>query len=360
MPRASKRQPPASRSVRSGRTPARVLACDNSHDDSLAGLLAATGSVCWEGSARPPVCDRLEPANGGFLGQPASRLIGRPWTGFVHAGDRIRVARFFARLPRIPLPASIEYRLGTPATAPRWVRHTILGRRAQAPGRPFHGVLTDISPLKHLELENLRVSEREQNRIGQDLHDDLCQVLAGLSCLTRVLENRLVSRVPEIDNLREINRQMVDAMERTRALTHGLFPAHMKSGDLRSTFNELAQQVQVRFGVTVTTRFSGTLPMHQPAEVLQVYRIAQESISNAIRHGQARHIRLALQRRRATMQLTVQDDGHGFPDSHSPHEGIGLQIMRHRASQLGGEVHVASSPPRGVRVVLHYQPTALL
>jgi signal transduction histidine kinase len=222
------------------------------------------------------------------------------------------------------------------------------------------GLLTDVTELKHLEAEHLRVSEREQNRIGQELHDDLCQVLAGLSCLTRVLENRLAPRLPEeVGNLREINQQMVDAIDRTRALTHGLYPASMRSGDLRPTLLELVNQVQIRFGVKIDTSLRGPLPHHDVAEVLQVYRVAQEAISNAIRHGGARRIKLALERDGSMLCLKVQDDGTGFPRSQTPHEGIGLQIMRYRANQLGAKLHVGNAPRRGAVVMLHYQPAAM-
>jgi signal transduction histidine kinase len=152
---------------------------------------------------------------------------------------------------------------------------------------------------------------------------------------------------------------MVDAMDRTRALTHGLVPANMKAGDPRPTLQTLAQQVQLRFGVKVLLAFHGTIPSHELAEMLQLYRIAQEAISNALRHGRANCIKLDLRRLHSSMQLTVRDNGIGFPDSKSPHEGIGLQIMRHRASLLGGGVHVGNAPRRGVLLKLQYQPSVL-
>jgi signal transduction histidine kinase len=101
------------------------------------------------------------------------------------------------------------------------------------------------------------------------------------------------------------------------------------------------------------------MPPHALPETLQIYRIAQEAISNAIHHGRATRIKLDLQRRRASMQLAVQDNGSGFADSQSPHEGIGLQIIRHRANLLGGEVCVGNAPRRGALLQLQYQPAAL-
>jgi len=326
-------------------------------------VLRAAHSVLWEGSLSPLVCKRLLPADGNALVDRLSGQVRQPWLEIVSPVDRDRVRKFFAAKKHWENSAAIEYRLrpNSPTETVTWVRHLVLDGGGRGSGSPGAACLViDISDLKQLEAEHLQVSEREKNRIGQDLHDDLCQVLAGLSCLTRVLENRLAPRLPEeVSNLREINRQMVDAMDRTRALTHGLVPANMKAGDPRPTLQTLAQQVQLRFGVKVLLAFHGTIPSHELAEMLQLYRIAQEAISNALRHGRANCIKLDLRRLHSSMQLTVRDNGIGFPDSKSPHEGIGLQIMRHRASLLGGGVNVGNAPRRGVLLKLQYQPSVL-
>ena len=330
--------------------------------DRVPEILQATHSVLWEGSLSPLVCERLKPASGNPLAERLSGVLGEPWIKAVDALDQGRVQKFFGAITRGGKTASIEYRLRPTSSHDKvtWVRHLVLRRNSAVASLGADCLLSDISDLKQLQAEHLRVSEREKNRIGQDLHDDLCQVLAGLSCLTRVLENRLAPKLPEeVSNLREINRQMVDAMDRTRALTHGLVPAKMQAGDPRPTLLELANQVELRFGVKVRLSFHGTIPSHELPELLQLYRIAQEAISNAIRHGRANSIKLDLRRLRSSMQLTVRDNGIGFPAAKSPHEGIGLQIMRHRASLLGGGVHVGNAPRRGVLLKLQYQPSVL-
>lgn len=276
----------------------------------------------------------------------------------VHASDAGRVARFLANLKSAPLPASVEFRQATAEAHTSWLRLLVLHRRGTPRKRHYAGYLVDISPIKRLEVELLQISEREQNRIGQDLHDDLCQVLAGLSCLTRVLENRLAPQVPqEVENLREINRQLVDAMDRTRALTHGLYPAKMRSGDVRPALLELAKQVEVRFGVKVRTVFEGRFPAHAAHDILHVYRIAQEAISNSIRHGRADRIDLGLVSGADGMQLSIQDNGVGFPKAGKTAPGIGLQIMHHRADQIGARIVVGNGSRRGALVVLHYRPS---
>lgn len=320
----------------------------------MGAVLAATGSTSWELGANEAA--RLQKA--AETRQPVHLLPGSD--EIVAPIDQQRVTEFLAALPHADLPCSLDCRLKNTEHR-RWVRITVFRRKGPARSRRFTGIVTDISICKSLEEEIVRISEREQNRIGQDLHDDLCQVLAGLSCLTRVLENRLAPQVPhEVDNLREINQQLVDAMDRTRALTHGLYPAKMRSGDARPVLLELAQQVEVRFGVTVRTKFRGRFPAHEAREILQVYRIAQEAISNAIRHGRSTKIEMTLERVNSGMCLSIRDNGTGFPAAQPPRQGIGLQIMQHRADEIGATITVGNSPRRGASVVLHYQPAALL
>ncbi len=328
-------------------------------EETLASVLAATRSRWW-GCTQAEI-DRLhahaEAKQPVFLMPPTADGTG---AARVAVADVRRVAAYLAALPTAALPCAIDCRVQDSAT-PTWIRLTVLTRSGPARTRRYAGIVTDISPLKQLEDELLQISEREQNRIGQDLHDDLCQVLAGLSCLTRVLENRLAPQLPhEVDNLREINRQLVDAMDRTRALTHGLYPAKMRSGDARPALQELAKQVAVRFGVEVHTDFRGRFPAHAAHEILHVYRIAQEAISNAIRHGRADRIDLSLERKDEAMCLRVQDNGTGFRTAAGATPGIGLQIMRHRADQLGAKIQFGNAPDRGASVVLCYQPLALL
>ncbi|MBK8476116.1 MAG: hypothetical protein IPL39_07310 [Opitutaceae bacterium] len=326
----------------------------------LADVLGSTQSAWWEADRKQLArIAKLAAQNRVFAPCPRAPLDGGADEEIAPA-DQQRGAAFFAALPKATLPCSVDYRLTSGANL-RWVRHSVLHRSATGPSARYTGVVTDITELKNLEAEILRISEREQNRIGQDLHDDLCQVLAGLSCLTRVLENRIAPQLPgEVPNLREINQQLVDAMGRTRALTHGLFPTAMRSTDMRPALLELAKQVEIRFGVTVRTAFRGRFPEHAAHEILQVYRIAQEAISNAIRHGRATRIAVALHRLSTGMQLSVRDNGTGFAAAQPLQHGIGLQIMHHRASQLGARIEIGNAPRCGALVLLHYQPVALL
>jgi two-component system CheB/CheR fusion protein len=271
----------------------------------------------------------------------------------VHPGDRKDVEKFLGNLSPSEVGSFIEYRLQTLDGEALWVRHWISEFDLSADR--VSGAIAEIEEIRWLRRESIHISEREQNRIGQELHDDLCQVLAGLGCLLRVLENRVASRVPEeVANLREINRQMVEAMERTRALTHGLFPARLKTLSLREALIELGKQMETRFHVEVAIRFQGAMPRHNSDAILNVYRISQEAASNAIRHGGATKIEISLRRRGPMVELSLRDNGSGCSKPGNG-AGIGMEIMRNRARMLGGDLAMTSSPGQGVTLTVKYQ-----
>jgi signal transduction histidine kinase len=311
--------------------------------------------IAWEGTAGPIQALSVYPATGSFLDAVLLIRTGNriSWEESIHPLDKEKVRRHFAGIKKFP--SSIEYRLVAKTGGLAWVRHSITEIVRKGRGTLLRGFVCDIQTEKELELESLRVSEREQNRIGQDLHDDLCQVLAGISCLMHVAESRLASKVPEeVAGLNEINQQVIDAMHRTRALTHGLFPGKIQIADVRGALLELVAQVRARFQVEVKTVFVGRFPHHSSNQIIQIYRLAQEAISNAIKHGHATCIEIQLKAKPNTMLLSIIDNGSGLGKSTSAEKGVGLHIMQYRANTLGGELDIRNAPDQGVVVSMQY------
>ena len=175
-----------------------------------------------------------------------------------------------------------------------WVRHHILQRLQSPDGQIIlRGLITAIHEQKHLEWECLRVSERECNRIGQELHDDLCQVLAGLSYMMQVLARRATKVDPvlggEID---ELNTHVSDAVKRTRSMAHGLFPAQLNYATLRHALKEFVRQMKERSPTAITLELPRNLPKHSPEQIIHVYRIVQEAVTNSLRHGNAKAVKI--------------------------------------------------------------------
>jgi signal transduction histidine kinase len=311
--------------------------------------------VAWEGTTAPLQAISIFPPSGTFLDAVSfthrRRMIA--WEDSVHPLDTGRVRKQFAHIDSFP--CSIEYRLVDLKGSVIWVRHTVLEAVPGSDRALVRGFVQDIHTEKELELESLRVSEREQNRIGQDLHDDLCQVLAGLSCLMRVIEGRIALKMPEeVPALAEINQQIIDAMHRTRALTHGLFPGKIQIADIRNALLELASQVRTRFQVEIATEFSGRFPQHSSTQIIQIYRLAQEAMSNAIKHGRATRIEIRLEAKKPTMFLTITDNGSGLGKVEPSETGVGMHIMQYRTRTLGGELTIGNGRGSGAVVSLSY------
>ena len=214
-------------------------------------------------------------------------------------------------------------------------------------------VLQDVSERKQLERAVLEAVNHEQYRIGNDLHDGLGQELTGIALMLRSVAGRLTTEyAPILPEIEGITQLVNNAIENTRALARGLSPVNLERGGLQDALEGLAMHAVELYGVRVvfTHRVKGTRPLS--AELANhLYRIAQEAVRNAVRHGKARSIRLHLSSVRAKVRLAITDDGIGLPSEAMDATGMGLKIMRYRARMLGGEVHFERGESGGTRVV---------
>jgi len=214
--------------------------------------------------------------------------------------------------------------------------------------RLFTGFVRDITERKRLEQEILEISSREQQRIGQDLHDGLCQQLAGIELMCQVLEQKLAPKSkPEAGRAGEIARHVREAITHTRSLARGLSPVEFEANGFMSALQELAANVQKLF--QVQCRFECPKPVLTQNNVAatHLYRIAQEAINNAIKHGKASCIVIALQYSDGGVVLSVTDDGSGFPAKWNETAGMGLRIMKYRAGMVGATLEFRRAKPRG-------------
>ena len=214
-------------------------------------------------------------------------------------------------------------------------------------------VLQDVSERKQLERAILQAVNREQYRIGNDLHDGLGQELTGIALMLRGVAGRLTAEYPAVlPEIEGITRLVSNAIENTRALARGLSPVNLERGGLQDALEGLAMHAMDLYGVHVS--FSHRAPTGRllNAEIANhLYRIAQEAVSNAVRHGKARSIRLHLNIVRAKVRLTITDDGIGMPEAALDAAGMGLKTMRYRARMMGGEVQFERAEPTGTRIV---------
>jgi PAS domain S-box-containing protein len=212
-------------------------------------------------------------------------------------------------------------------------------------------ILRDITERKRLEKEILEISDREQRRIGQDLHDGLCQQLAGIELMSQVLEQKLAARSKAAAaRVGDIAGHVRDAISQTRLLARGLSPVTLELEGLMSALEELASNTQKMFGVVCRFACDPPVLIHDEAVATHLFRIAQESVSNAIKHGKATEIDIQLTSAHGWTNLIISDHGAGFPEV-IPRRGMGLRIMRSRAAMIAGTLAIHNNPAGGGRVI---------
>jgi signal transduction histidine kinase len=204
---------------------------------------------------------------------------------------------------------------------------------------------------RQLEHEIVNISESEQRRIGQDLHDGLCQFLAALSCSATSLRGRLEKQhlMDEANHAAELAKLLQSAVVETRDLARSLVPAHVSDVGLVVALEALAQSVSRMHGVNCNFRLEGDAVGENEIVATHLYRIAQEAISNAINHGKAKDIALSLMADGGRLTLRIIDDGIGIPDVPAK-TGMGLAVMRYRARLSGGELRIDRLEEGGTRI----------
>ena len=205
---------------------------------------------------------------------------------------------------------------------------------------------------QRLEHEIIGVSERERERIGRDLHDGVCQYLAAIGLTADLLRQNLAREFPaRTDDAGEIATLLQDAVDRAREVARGLSPVDRDEGGLESALEELAGSTARLTGVNCDFLCTEPMSVPDPIRAVHLFRIAQEAVSNALRHGHARSIIIALEASGGELALRVSDDGAGFVPGGTPAAGgMGLNIMRYRARTLGGVLEIYPNTPSGTVV----------
>ncbi len=203
----------------------------------------------------------------------------------------------------------------------------------------------EVRERTRLEQEVLRIGELERHRIGRDLHDSLGQMLSGISCLTQVLHRKLESKsIDEATDAARIESIAVDSIKLTRSIAKGLNPIEQSPDGLMIAMREMASNTENMFAVNCLFDCSEPVLLGDHVVATHIHRIAQEAVTNAVRHGQAKNIRVALAASDGHVLLTVSDDGLGMPENITTSSGIGLRTMRYRAESIQASLNIGQSP----------------
>ena len=204
---------------------------------------------------------------------------------------------------------------------------------------------------KRLETELLEIAENERRRIGFDLHDDLGQKMTGMLLLARALEQRLTRQGhTDAEEGRRICELIEQCINHTHNLAHHFSSLDATGGDLPEVMNGLAATVEKMFGIPCECTVKGEIPEIPENTGAQFYKIAQEAVSNAIKHGKATCVWISIVGNSQKLVVTIKNDGIPFSPPRNPKARMGLRTMNYRANTIGAEFDIKPNQKNGTIV----------
>lgn len=205
----------------------------------------------------------------------------------------------------------------------------------------------EMAERRRLDQEIAQVADRERRRLGHDLHDSLGQHLTGTALTAQVLKEKLAARLaPEADEAEKLVRYVEEGIDLTRNLARGFFSPELDAEGLVVALHHLAEKVKERSMISCVVDVDESVRIGDSAIANQLYRIAQEAVTNSIKHGGAKRVEIRLAFDGPEVCLTIIDDGVGFPDCPGS-EGIGLHLMQHDAALSGGTFDIRRNGQSG-------------
>jgi PAS domain S-box-containing protein len=213
----------------------------------------------------------------------------------------------------------------------------------------------DITERKELERAVVEAASREQRRIGRDLHDGLCQQLTGIAFLWKTVEQSVATQAPpDAATVLEIGRLITKTIREARDLARGLCPVELEENELGLALKNLGSLMERLFAVSCVVQCRQPVLLADRTVATHLYRIAQEAVSNAIRHGKAARIWIYLGWKENKLTLRVRDNGSGFSQKRAFRQGIGIHSMRYRAKVIGASLNFDSKPSAGTTMTCVY------
>ncbi|HEY0749411.1 MAG TPA: PAS domain-containing protein, partial [Steroidobacteraceae bacterium] len=295
---------------------------------------------------------RVRFINKGVNDLTAEQLIGRDIGALLPTAARPGVVQKLTRILETGQTTTFEFESSETGQAHYFENRAVLVRdRGVATGISIS--MRDITERKGLEQEILDVSGRERQSIGRDLHDGLGQELTGVALMLRGLAGRIKERCPDVvANVNEIVGHVNQSIETARSLARGLLPVRTETGGLSSALRALAARsrhlygLEVQFHSHVSRNFALT-----ETNASHLYRITQEALTNASRHGQASLVKISLTTKDRGFTLRITDNGVGLSQATPSASGMGLKIMKYRADMIGAKFDIASNEPGTVVTV---------
>jgi PAS domain S-box-containing protein len=299
-----------------------------------------------------------------MLGYKERELVGKTIFEITHPGDIAESERLFRRIVSKAEPYQLEKRYRRKDGSALWVSVSASPLRdAEGKTQSAVAIILDISDQKKaqailedrargLEGEILAISDREQRRLGQDLHDSLCQHLTAIAYMARSVALRLKNhRVIEVEHIEKIAELINDGVTEARTIARGLHPVEMEPPGLVTALATLVKQPH--WPVRCRLEADEEISVQDSTVALHLYRIAREALINANKYARAREIIVRMRRSTKGIELSIIDDGVGIPADSPLGSGMGFHIMQYRARSMGAHLEVKPIKPHGTRVTCY-------
>jgi PAS domain S-box-containing protein len=355
-------------------------------------LVHSVEGIVWEANAHDSQFTFVSQQARRLLGYPAERWLRNRnfWKNHLHAKDREWVLKFRAQAVAAKKDCVLEYRMIRADRRIVWLRDSLsvsqdargqlklrgimvnITERKEAEEalrRVYDGLearikertaevmasnvelLREIGERKRLEKELVEITEKERRRIGQNLHDDLGQLLTGIAFMTQSLAEKLAeASLPEVSDAAKIQSLVNQAISHTRVLSRDLTSAELDESNLAASLQALARHVGGLFEASCRFQSEGTIPPVPEGVARQLFYIAQEAATNAIKHGRPRHVWIDLASLPDRLSLTIRNDGIPFSRASAANTGMGLRIMNYRARVIGAAFEIGTDREGGTVV----------
>ncbi len=288
-----------------------------------------------------------------FFGYKKADLADKYFEDFVPPAEKASFQARFAQFLETGEITGMEFRVRAKGGKDRLV--SLSGRVSHDRSGGFsrtHCLLFDVTEVKRLEAQLLEISERERKNAGEMLHETVGQEISGVAMFASALAKDLKDSGEtgfafEAGRIEELATQTAG---RVRNLAHHLFPVHLKDFGFRTGLEALARQSSRYPDITLEVSPGGEEPNLSADTSIQLYRLVQEAVRNALRHSEGSTVRVSMEIRNGELTVVVEDDGRGFDPDAVREEGLGLGLMRHRATSLGASFSIVSQPGQGTRV----------
>jgi two-component system CheB/CheR fusion protein len=310
---------------------------------------AAPLGLMW---VRPDGCvERVNESELEILGRPSREVVDYPLATF--HDDPAVIGEILDKVARRETVRNCHARVVRKDGS---IRHVLVGANGLwKAGRLGYSrwFVRDISRRRDLEREILAIAERERERIGQELHDDLCQQLTAIEYMSETAATELELAQPASARaVHQISQSLRHAVDHARELARGLSPhAVMGNGGLTAALQDLAERTGKIFQRDCSFRCAAPVLVVDQATSIHLFRIAHEAVGNAIKHGKANRIDIQLKVQGRDLILGVHDDGCGLPEQPMAGRGMGLRIMQYRAGAINGSIVVQREKAGGTAVV---------